>query len=206
VERLTDLPAGPASAPSDDTPAAEAAPPSLREVGLAFTRVGLFSFGGGSASQLLMRKELVWKHRWITDDEYNRVWQLSKLTVGIQQIGQVLLYGRRLANRKGMAVAFAGFMLPSVVLTIVMSIVLVAVIGNHYIEDALRLVIPWTGGMTMATALQMWNPAIPKALRQGLRVAAQGLLVLVCSLLVGVVHVPVPLVMVAALALGALLP
>jgi len=181
-------------------------PPTLLEVALAFTRVGLFSFGGGSASQLLMRKELVWKHGWMTDADYNRVWQLSKLTVGIQQIGQVLLYGRRLAGRKGLAVAFAGFMLPSVVLTIVMSMVLVAVIGNHYIDDALRLVIPWTGGMTMATALQMWNPAIPRAARQWLHFGAQGLLVLVCSILVGVVHVPVPLVMLAALALGALLP
>ena len=176
------------------------------EVALAFTRVGLFSFGGGSASQLLMRKELVWKHGWITDAEYNRVWQLSKLTVGIQQIGQVLLYGRRLAGPKGMALAFAGFMLPSVVLTIFMSIVLVAVIGNHYVEDALKLVIPWTGGMTMATALQMWNPAVPKLPRQWLHVSAQGLLVLVCAVLVGVVHLPVPLVMLAALAIGALLP
>lgn len=178
----------------------------MLEVALAFTRVGLLSFGGGSASQLLMRKELVWKHSWITDVEYNRVWQLSKLTVGIQQIGQVLLYGRRLAGRKGMGVAFAGFMLPSVILTIVMSIVLVAVIGNHYVDDALRLVIPWTGGMTMATALQMWNPAVPQAARQWLRIAAQGLIVLICSILVGVVHVPVPLVMVSALTLGALLP
>lgn len=153
-----------------------------------------------------MRKELVWKHNWITDAEYNRVWQLSKLTVGIQQIGQVLLYGRRLAGRKGMALAFAGFMLPSVVLTIVMSIVLVAIIGNHYVEDALKLVIPWTGGMTMATALQMWSPSVPRAAQQWLHVAAQGLLVFVCSMLVGVVHLPVPLVMLAALGIGAVLP
>jgi chromate transporter len=200
------VPAGQGLAVPAANLATDAKSPTLREVALAFARVGLFSFGGGSASQLLMRKELVWKHAWIDDAEYNRVWQLSKLTVGIQQIGQVLLYGRRLAGSKGMAVAFLGFMLPSVVLTIIMSIVLVAVIGNRYVGDALRLVIPWTGGMTMATALQMWNPAVPRAMRQWLHVSAQGLLVLVCSLLVGVVHVPVPLVMLAALALGALLP
>jgi hypothetical protein len=87
-----------------------------------------------------------------------------------------------------------------------MSIALVAVIGNRYIEDALRLVIPLTGGMTMAIALQMWNPALPTVPREWLRTSAQALLVLVCAVLVGVVHVPVPLVMVVALALGALLP
>ncbi|HLQ34183.1 MAG TPA: chromate transporter [Chloroflexota bacterium] len=172
----------------------------------AFTRIGLLSFGGGSASQLLMRKELVWKHGWLTDIEYNRIWQLSKLTVGIQQIGQVILYGQKLAGRRGIAVAVAGFMLPSVFLTIVMSIVLVAVIGNRYIEDALRLVIPLTGGMTMAIALQMWSPEVPRLPRHVLRLVGQGVAVLICSVLVGVVRLPVPLIMVAALTLGALLP
>src|SRR2546425_382191 len=78
---------------------------SLSEVAWAFTRIGLLSFGGGSASQLLMRKELVWKKGWLTDVEYNHIWQLSKLAVGIQQIGQVILYGRQLCGRKGIAVA-----------------------------------------------------------------------------------------------------
>jgi len=167
--------------------------------------VGLLSFGGGSASQLLLRKELVWKHGWVTEDEYNRTWQLSKLTIGIQQIGQVILYGRKLGGPWGIVVGVAGFLVPSVVLTILLSIVLVAVIGNRYIEDALRLVIPLTGGMTMAIAFQMWNPNFPKVPRQWLYLGLQGIMVLICSLLVGVVHVPVPLVMVTALGLGALL-
>lgn len=180
--------------------------PTVAEVGWAFTRVGLLSFGGGTASQLLMRQELVWKTGWITDAEYNRLWQLSKLTVGIQQIGQVIMYGRRLAGWRGIVVGVAGFMIPSVAVTALMSLVLGAVIGNRYIEDALRLVIPLTGGMTMAIAFQMWNPQLPGGRRQWLHLFGQGLIVLICSLLVGVIHVPVPLIMVAALALGALVP
>jgi len=175
-------------------------------VAWAFTRIGLLSFGGGSASQLLMRKELVWKKGWLTDVEYNHIWQLSKLAVGIQQIGQVILYGRQLCGRKGIAVAIAGFMLPSCLLTVIMSIVLVAVIGNRYIEDALRLVVPLTGGMTMAIAWQMWSPETPRMPRHVLRLLGQGLIVVICSILVGVVRVPVPFVMIAALTLGALLP
>ncbi|HLG69256.1 MAG TPA: chromate transporter [Chloroflexota bacterium] len=173
---------------------------------MAFTRVGALSFGGGSASQLLMRKELVWKTGWITDDEYNRLWQLSKLTVGIQQIGQVILYSRRLAGRKGILVGVLGFMVPSVAMTSLMALLLAAVIGNQYVEDALKLVIPLTGGMTMAIALQMWNPRLPGGRRQWFHLLGQGLMVLICSLLVGVVHVPVPAIMLVALALGALIP
>lgn len=134
------------------------------------------------------------------------MWQLSKLTIGIQQIGQVILYSRKLAGARGVALGVAGFLVPSVTLTILGSIVLVAVIGNRYVEDALRLVIPLTGGMTMAIAFQMWSPSLPAASRQWLHIMGQGLLVLICSCLVGVFHVPVPLVMIAALLLGALLP
>ncbi len=180
--------------------------PTLRQLALAFTRVGLLSFGGGSASQLFLRSELVWKTGWITETEYNRLWQLTKLTVGIQQIGQVILYGRLLGGRKGIAIAVAGFMVPSVAVTALMAMLLGAVIGNRYVEDALRLVIPLTGGMTMAIALQMWNPRIPGGLRQWLHLVGQGVMVLICSLLVGVAHVPVPLIMLAALVVGALVP
>lgn len=194
-------PAESEAAPSPDQPT-----PSLVDLALAFGRVGLLSFGGGSASQLFLRRELVWKHGWITENEYNRMWQLSKLTIGIQQIGQVILYGRKLAGWRGIAIGVAGFLVPSVLCTILVSIALVAVIGNRYVEDALRLVIPLTGGMTMAIAFQMWNPQVPTFPRQWLHVIGQGTMVLICSLLVGVLHVPVPLVMLAALAIGALLP
>ena len=166
----------------------------------------MFSFGGGAASQLLLRKELVWKRHWLRDDEYNRVWQLSKLSLGIQQIAQVMIFGRRLGGKKGIAVAVSAFLLPAVLLTVILSIVLVAVIGERPVVDGLRVVIPLTGGMTMATALQMWNPKTPRSVRQSLRIVGQGLIVLVCALLVGVIRVPVPLVMLAAILGGALLP
>lgn len=166
----------------------------------------MFSFGGGAASQLLMRKELIWKHHWLDDDEYNRVWRLSKLSLGIQQIAQVIIFGRRLGGAPGIVAALAGFILPSVLLTVVLSIVLVAVIGNRFVEDALRVIIPLTGGMTMATALQMWNPAMPDSMRRSMRILGQGALVLIAALLVGVVHIPVPLVMLVAIVGGALLP
>ena len=153
-----------------------------------------------------MRKELIWKHGWIDEREYNRTWQLSKLSIGIQQIAQVILFSKRLAGWRGVAAGVAGFLLPSVVVTVIMSIVLVAVLGNRFIQDALRVVIPLTGGMTMAVALQMWNPRMLAVPRDWLRTALQGLVVLLCSLLVGVIHAPVPLVMLAALVAGALLP
>jgi len=153
-----------------------------------------------------MRTELVYQRGWVPLDEYTRLWQLSKLSLGIQQVAQVILYGRRLGGRRGIALAICGFLLPSVVLTIILSIVLVAVIDNRLIDDALELVIPLTGGMTMAVALQMWNPSWPGKFQNQLRLLGQGCLVILCALLVGVVKVPVPLVMLGALVAGALLP
>lgn len=153
-----------------------------------------------------MRQELVWKRHWLDDSEYNRTWQLSKLALGIQQIAQVILYGRRLGGWPGLALALLAFLLPSVAVTIAMSSILVSALGNRFVQDALRLIIPLTGGMTMALALQMWNPQLRSLARDWLRLVCQGIVVLVCAILLGVVHVPVPIVMLLAIVGGALLP
>ena len=70
----------------------------------------------------------------------------------------------------------------------------------------MRIVVPLTGGMTLTIALQMWNPTLPRDRRQVLHLGLQLLLIFVCAVLVGVLHVPVPLIMVLALTAGALLP
>ncbi len=168
--------------------------------------MGGLSFGGGTASQLLLRKELVWRNGWLDEREYQRLWQLSKLSLGINQIAQVIIFGRRFAGWRGIPVALCGFLLPSVTVTIGMTAVLVAVIGNRFVEDALRLIIPLTGGMTMGIALQMWGPELPSpSVRKWLWLLGQGCIVLICSLLVGVVRAPVPLVMASAILAGVIL-
>jgi chromate transporter len=183
-----------------------ATPVSLLEIAKAFTEVGLLSFGGGTASQILIRKAVVDKRHWMTLADYNRSWQLSKLSLGIQQIAQVIMYGRMFGGWPGVFVGIAGFLVPSSAVTILFSVLLIMVMGNRFVEDALRLIVPLTGGMTMAIALQMWGPSVPAKSRQWFWLFAQGLLVLVCALLVGVVRIPVPLVMAAALCAGALMP
>lgn len=175
------------------------------EIAKAFTAVGLFSFGGGTASQILIRKAIVDKRHWMTLADYNRTWQLSKLSLGIQQIAQVIMYGRMFGGWPGVFVGILGFLVPSTIVTVLFSMALIAVIGNRYVDDALRLIVPLTGGMTMGIALQMWGPRVPGKGRDWLWLFLQGLLVLVCALLVGVVRVPVPLVMAGALAAGALI-
>ncbi|MDE3076286.1 MAG: chromate transporter [Chloroflexota bacterium] len=172
----------------------------------AFARIGLLSFGGGSATLLLMRRELVDRRRWISSEQFNRGFTLSKLSPGTNQIAQVILYGRHLGGWAGVAVALAGFLLPAVVTTVLLSILLVAAIGNPLTRDALRLVVPATAGMTMAVALQMWAPPAPsKNPGRWRRLALEAAIVVSCALLVGLARVPVPLVMLAAIACGAVL-
>ncbi|MDE3078019.1 MAG: chromate transporter [Chloroflexota bacterium] len=179
--------------------------PGLIAVAAAFARVGFLSFGGGSASLLLMRRELVDRRRWITNEQFNRGWTLSKLSPGTNQIAQVILYGRHLAGWGGAALAIAGFLLPAVGITILLSALLLAAIGNQLTQDALRLVIPATGGMTMAVAVQMWGPKIrPAVSATWRRLAFEAVVVLCSALLVGLVHLPVPLVMLAAIVGGAI--
>ncbi|GEM_PF-4279665 len=61
----------PAPLPSDEGPlplpeeqAASAPHPPLKEIFLAWLRIGAFSFGGGAAALFLMRREFVQRRRW----------------------------------------------------------------------------------------------------------------------------------------------
>src|SRR5712691_8791065 len=157
--------ASPGDAASSPAAGEKVATASLFEIGKAFASVGLSSFGGGNASQLLLRKEVVWKQHWLTDEEYNRTWRLSRLSIGIPQVAQVVQYGQMLGGWPGVFVAMLSFLLPCAVVSLVLAAVLVALIANRYVGDALRLIVPLTGGMTMALALQMWNPSPPAKTR-----------------------------------------
>ncbi|MBV8084311.1 MAG: chromate transporter [Chloroflexi bacterium] len=180
--------------------------PTVRAVATVFSRVSLLSFGGGSAVQLLLREELVRKQEWFEESEFVRLWQLAKLSLGINILGQAILYGWRLAGVLGVTVACIGLMVPAAIVTVAMSMGLMSIVGNPYVQDALRLVIPVTGGMTLAMALQMWSPRIEPDLRSRLRVGVQALFVGLSAFLVGVVKVPVPFVLLGALVAGALIP
>ncbi|MDQ6603559.1 MAG: chromate transporter [Chloroflexota bacterium] len=186
----------------EEQAAVEPHSPPLKEIFLTWLRIGAFSFGGGAATLFLMRREFVQRHRWLTGDQYNEAFALSKLTPGTNIIAQSIVMGKMMAGAGGVVASLTGLLAPAVTITTLLSAFITFVQGNRVAGAVLAGIVPATGGLTFAIVVQMGGGQLGQGWDR-----VRGLVVmLACGLLVGLVHLPVPLILLTMGTLGALFP
>lgn len=102
-----------------NAPAATNEPPSLLTIFLAFSRIGVTSFGGGLSGWLM--REFVHTRHWITEEDFLSGLALSQAFPGINVVNLSIWIGYRLNGRNGALVAALGMVLPAMVVAIVMA-------------------------------------------------------------------------------------
>ena len=186
----------------EDEAARSPHPPPLMDLFLTWLRIGAFSFGGGAATLFLLRREFVQRHRWLTGDQYNEAFALSKLTPGTNLIAQSILMGRMMAGTRGILIALAGLMGPAVAITTILAAV-VGVVQRYRVADAMLAgIVPATGGLLFAIVIQMAGGQMGTGWRRARDLALMAL----CGFLFGGLHLPVPVVLIAMGVVGALFP
>jgi chromate transporter len=167
--------------------------------------LGAQSWGGGSATLLMIQREVVERRGWMSADEFTRSWAICQVAPGINLLGLTILIGWRLRRGLGSAVAIAGLLLPSVTLTALLTAVYASVRDYPLTEAALRGVVPATVGLGAILSWQLGWPLVRDSRREGLASLAVSLVILVGS---GVVVLlwqpPVIMVLLGGGALGAL--
>jgi chromate transporter len=134
------------------------AQPSLAELFLLFSRVGLTSFGGGTSMWLF--RQIVQTKQWIGEDEFLDVMALCQALPGINVTNIAVWVGRRLMGWRGAAAAVAGIIvLPSI--TIVLIAVLFTFIAHFRLTEviltgatAAAVGLPFSMGIMMARRLR----------------------------------------------------
>jgi chromate transporter len=179
--------------------------PSLRQLFWIWLSLGAQSFGGGTATLALIRREVVERQLWMDDSEFVRDWALCQIAPGINLLGLTILIGKRMRGVPGVALALAGLLIPSTAITVVITAFYAHFRDNIEVQAALHGIIPATVGVGFLTAFKMAWPLIIDSRRQGLAplLVAIGLL-LGSALTIALFGVPVVLVLLAAGALGGL--
>ncbi len=173
----------------------------LRELARAWVAVGTQSVGGGTSTLLVMRRLVVDRHRWVSGREFTETWALSQLSPGIHLVALAGLLGRRVAGARGVAVSVTGMMLPSAVITGLLTAGYAFIAQQPLAVAALAGIAPVTAGMTMAQALILVRPSA----RPGLIGAADWLVVVSALLATLALHVSTIQVIVTGALVGALL-
>lgn len=83
---------------------------------VTFTRIGLFTFGGGYAMLPMLQKEIVEKHHWATEDEIMDYFAVAQCTPGAIAVNTSTFIGYKQKGIIGGIVATLGVIFPSLLI------------------------------------------------------------------------------------------
>ncbi len=99
-------------------------PHLLWQLFATFFKIGAFTFGGGWAMISIIQREIVDKHRWISQEEFLDLLAVSQSMPGILAVNIAVAVGDKLRDLRGSVVAALGTILPSFMIILAIAIFL----------------------------------------------------------------------------------
>ena len=171
--------------------------PSFAELVRVSARIGCVSFGGPVGQIALMYRELVDERRWVGEDEYLQALNLCHLLPGPEAQQLATWIGWKLHGWRGGIVAGAFFVIPGALVMLALSM-LYAVAADLDWFAAIFLGIK-------AAVLAIIAQALVRIAGRALKTSIQRVLAVIGFLALFVFDAPFPLVVLAALAIGAVI-
>jgi len=119
-----------------------------------FTKVAMFSWGGGPASLGMMQREVV-AAGWLSPEEFADDIALSNALPGPTAPQASAYVGYKLAGWLGAITAVAGTVVPATLLMLILIIGFFSIKDNIYMKAAIKGVRPFVVGLLAWTAYQM---------------------------------------------------
>ncbi len=170
-----------------------------------FLVLSLQSFGGGASTLVLIRQACI-QRGWMEEGEFVRTWALVQMAPGINLLKLTALIGHKLAGWTGLAFAMSGLLLPSALVTVLMTAGYSAVRDQPLMQSALKGLLPATIGLSLMTSFQMARPLLKQARHESpLRLAANLLILGSAGLLFSLLNASPVAVLLGGGAAGVLL-
>ena len=168
-----------------------------------WTRIGLQSFGGGQAVQLYAYDELVDRRNWLRAEDWAEAWGICQMVPGVNVVAVAALTGYRLAGWAGVAAAVGGLIVPSVLITVLMTAGFVHIRDLGWVRTGLHGLVFAAAGGSVMVGYRLIRPLLGISRRESrLTLVASVVVVVVAALLALSGRVPLLAVLLGA---GALL-
>ena len=79
---------------------------------IIFAKIGAFTLGGGVAMIPLIEREVVYRHKWIDDEDFLDMISIAQSAPGLIAVNVAIFIGHRIAGIKGSIVATIGSIVP----------------------------------------------------------------------------------------------
>jgi chromate transporter len=180
-----------AAAPAPELPSPTA--PGLIALFVAFAKMSLSGFGGVLA---FARRGIVDQHKWMTADEFNEAFALCHFLPGPNIVNLSVVFGSRFRGIGGGIAAFAGLVGPPVVIVTILA----AVYARFGEIDVLRRILSGVScaavGLLISVVFRMMMPLLKRRDLVGF------VILLAVFIATGLVRLPLPAVLLAAIPLS----
>ena len=127
----------------------------IKQLIFLFTPLALLHLGNGYASLPPLRKRVVEKCMWMTEEEFDRLVAQAQLMPGAFSLNIAAVIGRRMAGRRGSVVALAATVIPLMLLFLLLVVVFAPMRHWDLFESMLRGMRPALIGMLAVVAFRM---------------------------------------------------
>jgi chromate transporter len=131
-----------------------------------FLLIGIQSFGGGSSTFSLIHQAAI-RRGWLSEQEFVRAWSLVQISPGINLVKLTVMIGYRLHGWLGILAAVSGLLLPSSIVTVLMTAGFTTVRNIVWVQALMKGIIPAAIGLSFAMGVQMAQPIFLSAQKDG---------------------------------------
>jgi len=123
------------------------------EMLLTFMKISVFGFGGGYAILALIQQEVVLRHHWLTQSEFQDIVAISQMTPGPIAINAATFVGYKQGGILGSVLCTFGVILPSVLIMLLLTVTYMKLSGKPWFKGIFRNLRILTIGLVAAAGI-----------------------------------------------------
>ena len=120
-----------------------------------FAKIGAFTLGGGVAMIPLIEREIVDKHKWISDEDFMDIISIAQSAPGLIAVNVSIFVGHKIAGIKGSVVATLGSITPPFIIILLVAAVFTTFKDNATVQAVFKGIRPAVVSLIAAPVFRM---------------------------------------------------
>lgn len=120
-----------------------------------FAKIGAFTLGGGVAMIPLIEREVVYKHKWIQDEDFLDMISIAQSAPGLIAVNVAIFIGHKIAGVKGSIVATIGSVVPPFIIILLVAAVFTTFQDNAAVQAVFKGIRPAVVALIAAPVIRM---------------------------------------------------
>lgn len=135
----------------------------LLDIFLVFCKMGAVTFGGGYAMLPILRREIVQKRQWLSEEKVMDFYAVSQGLPGIIAINVSVFIGYQRQKSKGAVAAALGMVTPSIIIITLIAALLSNFQDNQIVRHAFTAISICVCALIIDAVINMWKKGVKDA-------------------------------------------